>query len=643
MKKNLLYIVLLSALSSLGFSQSAKLVFLEEFTQASCPPCEATTPAFNAIVAANDGRIVQLRYHTSFPGVDPMHDDNPDDVNERQDYYPLQGVPTFIVDGTFTPNNTVPTQIAIDNAANVSAPVAMTLTHTISDDLDMLDVQLVITNEGTDEADLSALKLRVALAEEEINWPYRPGSTSLVDFEFVMKKFVTSVAGMDVDNVPAGGSITLDWSTEAPATVYDYNSLAVVAMLQDDSNRNIVQGALSSAQELSGYADFSVEGSAEFADELCDLSFTPSATVKNESSEAFSDVSVNLVINGDVVETATYTDPIMGGEEVEVMFTTDQLSSGTSSYVFEVVSNSARDIVRLNNLTQAESVAKIDQSLSTATVDLNFEDAQEDVVLNPNGIIITRPFEDAIAQLNGAAIGSGARLGGLADSDYSILVFFWNWNPATFDPSGSIFLEEQVEIPTDGAMLSFDHAYTSFQGSPDRLRVNVSSDCGVTSTSVFDKAGSDLRTSAEVNANNAFFFPTNADDWVSNNVDLSAFAGQTVLVSFEVESAWGDNLYIDNISVDALSSVNDLTEQESIEVYPNPVQDILSVDFNISTKSNVKVSITNAIGQQVLVQNLGEFSGKAIESLDVSNLDNGIYNMYIQLDDREVVKRFSKN
>ena len=76
MKKTLLFAALLSA-SFMGFSQSQRTVFIEEFTQASCPPCETTTPALNAVIETNAEKIVQIRYQTSWPGVDPMNADNP--------------------------------------------------------------------------------------------------------------------------------------------------------------------------------------------------------------------------------------------------------------------------------------------------------------------------------------------------------------------------------------------------------------------------------------------------------------------------------------------------------------------------------------------------------------------------------------
>src|SRR5262245_53204171 len=58
-------------------AQSPKYCLIEEFTQASCPPCAAQNPGFEAnILEPNPGTVRQISYHTSWPGVDPMYNYN---------------------------------------------------------------------------------------------------------------------------------------------------------------------------------------------------------------------------------------------------------------------------------------------------------------------------------------------------------------------------------------------------------------------------------------------------------------------------------------------------------------------------------------------------------------------------------------
>ena len=64
MKQILLSFLFIISAASM-YAQSVRTVLMEEFTQASCPPCEATTPVLNALMNANVDKVTQIRYQTS--------------------------------------------------------------------------------------------------------------------------------------------------------------------------------------------------------------------------------------------------------------------------------------------------------------------------------------------------------------------------------------------------------------------------------------------------------------------------------------------------------------------------------------------------------------------------------------------------
>src|SRR4051794_7381056 len=86
-------------LSYNSIAQSVGLVLAEEFTQASCPPCASQNPAFNTLLNANPTKVCQIKYQTSWPGVDPMNDQTDSWVAPRVAYYGVTGVPTATMDG----------------------------------------------------------------------------------------------------------------------------------------------------------------------------------------------------------------------------------------------------------------------------------------------------------------------------------------------------------------------------------------------------------------------------------------------------------------------------------------------------------------------------------------------------------------
>jgi hypothetical protein len=72
----------------------------EEFTNASCGPCASQNPAFDALLSANASKCTSIKYHTNWPGVDPMNAQNPTDVGTRVTYYNVTGVPYAVMDGS---------------------------------------------------------------------------------------------------------------------------------------------------------------------------------------------------------------------------------------------------------------------------------------------------------------------------------------------------------------------------------------------------------------------------------------------------------------------------------------------------------------------------------------------------------------
>ena len=633
MKKTLLFAALLCA-SFMGFSQSQRTVFIEEFTQASCPPCETTTPALNAVIETNEEKIVQIRYQTSWPGVDPMNADNPTEVQTRVDYYEVGGVPDVIADGTSTGNPGSLPQGIIDARYGTDAPVLVEVEHTINDLLTM-DVTVRIVNEGTEAFEDADDKLRVALIEEVVSFPTPPGSTSLVDFEAVMKIFFTGAAGIDVPEIAAGETWTMTWEGLAiPDYVYDYNQLVVVAWVQNDASKAVHNSGHSSPQELTGYADLGITNAvANTSDNLCDYEFSGEVTIENTTSTEVASYDVNLVINGAAAQTVNVTDALAGGASNTVTFDPFDLPVGTSVISYNVAATGG-DIATLNNNSSAVVVGKASAPQPSVS-----DDYESDALGSfPANAVVDMAFSSGYV-VNAAFVGGTDPVGGYGNSEQSIFVNFWQWNPSPVLPAnGEIIIAEQFAVPADGNM-SFDYAYTSYAGSQDRLQVQVSADCGDNYTDVFNEAGSSLATADEVNLGNSFFKPA-PGDWVTENIDLSAYAGQDLLVRMYVTSDWGDQLYIDNIKMNSPVDVNDLNENESLVVFPNPASQNMNIELSIEESANVSVKMIDMLGRTILTEQIGNnVKGAISHTLNVNNINSGAYLLFFQIDERQVVQR----
>ena len=68
-----------------------------------------------------------------------------------------------------------------------------------------------------------------------------------------------------------------------------------------------------------------------------------------------------------------------------------------------------------------------------------------------------------------------------------------------------------------------------------------------------------------------------------------------------------------------------------IIVYPNPTKDILQ----ISTRLNIKVKVISMKGETIV-------SNENIDKIDLSNYAPGIYNLIIETNDKQYIKKIIK-
>jgi len=83
---------------------------------------------------------------------------------------------------------------------------------------------------------------------------------------------------------------------------------------------------------------------------------------------------------------------------------------------------------------------------------------------------------------------------------------------------------------------------------------------------------------------------------------------------------------------DETLSVGEQVLASNIKIYPNPVQDLLKIDFNNVEVTSIK--IYNLLGKQVFEQN-----GMVDKSINVSNLTSGMYLMKVATNMGQLNKR----
>lgn len=591
MKKLVLSI---TALLSVGAFAQQRTILVEAFSQASCGPCVNPNIALQQLVDANPTKFIPIKYQVSWPGVDPMNAQNPTDVANRVTYYNVTGVPARQVDGTTTPVANV-TQATIDARYAVPSPISLDISHTINPDF---TANVTVTITAPEIWNPTNTVMHLAMIEKNITFASAPGSNGETVFKNVMRKMLPSPTGTAVDAAnfsSANGSQTFTFTNVAmPSYIYKLSEVGFIAWVQNNTSKEIHQAGISEPVQLSDYGVVqSVNVGTNYS---CAADLTGAAVVlQNQGTTAITSATVNYQINSGTVQTAPFTGNIAPNGTANFTLPTVNVPSG-SHVLTTYLTNINGSGVNTPLGTQVAPFARISAAGTTGQMMQDF--ASTDFPYT--NYYVTSPTGDnwvRVAPNNGSL-------------RYSFYAF-------TSGKIGEVYLAP-VNMSTNTAnQMTFDVAYRQYQQENDRLEVLVSTDCGANWTSVYNKAGSQLATLPAATAN---YTTPAASDWRKESVDLSSVgSADKLIVKFKATSAYGNNLFIDNIMIGgALATVE--YEQFPVEIYPNPATQIAFVGFE--SAGNYSITMTDMSGR-VINQISNAANGHVTEELNLARLTSG--------------------
>ncbi len=135
--------------------------------------------------------------------------------------------------------------------------------------------------------------------------------------------------------------------------------------------------------------------------------------------------------------------------------------------------------------------------------------------------------------------------GGFGTSNNCMYFSNYSWNVA--GAKDELYSPKLNTASYNSLTLTFDVAYQPYSLTSyiDSLQVLVSTDCGNTFSPIYTKWGNTLNTTGIVST--ASFIPT-AAQWRTETLNLNAYIGQSIIVSFRNIGRYGNNTYIDNIN-----------------------------------------------------------------------------------------------
>jgi hypothetical protein len=133
--------------------------------------------------------------------------------------------------------------------------------------------------------------------------------------------------------------------------------------------------------------------------------------------------------------------------------------------------------------------------------------------------------------------------------------------------------------------------------SSEVLRVYISTDCGASYNQILERSNNGLASVTQITS---VFVPKTAAEWKRQNISLTPYENSTsVRLKFEVESASGNPVYIDDINISQFFTGID--EQagalRTMELFPNPTRENLQVQLAARERMEGKLEISDVSGR----------------------------------------------
>lgn len=219
-----------------------RIVLIEEFTSATCPPCVQASQNMNAVVDPGNG-IISIRYHMDWPAPnDPFNVHNYSDNMSRRSYYAVTGIPFAAICGTTTlnPNDMAALQNAINSWKGQPSPMLITVEE---DRSNPQNVQ--VTVRVTSDQAYSGVTLRVAVLARYVELPdlpqTLPNSNGETEFYDAMLKMLPNASGTVFD-IGQGETKTFTFNyAMGSGELWPEGQIYVTAFVQNDQTKEVYQ------------------------------------------------------------------------------------------------------------------------------------------------------------------------------------------------------------------------------------------------------------------------------------------------------------------------------------------------------------------------------------------------------------------
>ncbi len=657
MKKTYLILVLL--ITALCTNAQVRMSLFEEFTGENCGPCAATNPALNITLANNSAKVIAIKWQVPIPSAPSntwsLYKTNQAEIDWRYKStgynYPSQNTPTNSItnginsapagrlDGRHQWDFGAPQDhpFYISNSV-INAAQSQTTNFSINmstawDPLFNNCAVTVTVQSSTAFTAVGNLVYRLCLVERMVSFDSPPGTNGEKDFADPVRKSYPTTAGTGTTISGMGTLLPGTWTAgqtqtfvvncAIPSYIQDKGQMAFVGFVQEDGTKKIYQAARTLQPAIPNDAKAVAISIPSVG---CTSTLIPSISIKNNGVNAITAMTITPVLDGVPGADVFWTGSLAPTATTSVIMNMINTSAGAHTYSYNISGVSGGDVVSSNNTKKMLFITPTSSFVGPVT----------------EGFVNTTfpPTNWALFNLdNGVNTFTRSTLAGAYGTSFESMLF--QVNSITNGDIDEIYLPPTDLTGFSAPEIKFDISYCQISTtSKDSLKVKVSADCGNTWNTVYSNGGSTMATAPP---NNTTFFVPTAAQWSTTVIPLTSYANAPqLLVKFWGRSNVGNRLFLDNINLQQNSPTaikNTDAADLAFEVYPNPTNDETTVFVRADGVADVKVTVTNSIGQLVYNKEHKLNAGSNNVSLDCKNLAAGIYIVTLQSENKNQTKK----
>lgn len=615
------FIVFAFLISTLKVAAQTRLSLYEAFSGEQCFPCALANPGLQSLMSSNVGNAVLLSYPVAKPVAGPLYNNYKNLSNARVAYYSIHDAPVGRLNGIKLgsgSNSSIPghvsnlTQSDLDSQKATAPAFTLSLSHTWSSDGDSIAIQVTVAAVAAFAQPGAALRLRLALVND-LAFAIAPGINGERNFPNVVQEMYPSPNGTILNNTWAASQSTSFTVSGKVSGMIDKQTARVVAFLQNDADKSILQAAVSTASPIA--LDAAITAARPIQKLQCGFNQAsiPSTTVLSNAGTVPL-TSARIYFHGYGGPRAYYdwTGTLAPGSATTILLPPVLVGTGNQLLTDSVTApNGMKDYNAANNV-----VSGVMNVYNTAMGKLPVANGFEGLYgATPAGwLLYDADSNGRNFQISRNIFGGNA---GYGNSSYFLL------HNNYYVPSGetNYAILPAAKLPEGPKSLEFALAHAPYDAEQDRLDVLYSTDCGGSWTSVWSGVGSGLTATA---ATTDFFVPT-AADWELKTVDMTAVPDGSI-IAFRAISDFGNALYLDNIKLSDPLSIAPTPIISGSYIAPQPARDKALLHFTLSKASVLSMVMMDMTGRTVWVLPEQKFQQGAQEfALPVSNLPLGVY------------------